>query len=282
MFSLFSRLFAALLMSVACVAAQAANSTPREARALFDRAVQYMQANGADKAFAAFNDPRGAFVHKDLYVFVIDRQGVYHASGAAPAQLVGLNVLDTRDASGAPLFHNMLEAVSTAGEGKTRYVWLNRTTNRIEPKQTYLRRIGDYVLGVGYYAPRSSPEDAKKMLDSAVSYTRKVGVTKAASAFNDPSGGFARDDLYVFVVDLDSARFVANGMNPALSGTDAGELHDAEGHPLMTDMIALARSSGEGAVEYVWRNPVTNAVEHKRSYIRREGKVLVGVGYYVE
>ena len=49
------------------------HATPREARALFDQAVRYLQANGPEKAWPAFNNRKGPFVRKDLYVYVIDR-----------------------------------------------------------------------------------------------------------------------------------------------------------------------------------------------------------------
>ncbi|MPN53077.1 hypothetical protein SDC9_200740 [bioreactor metagenome] len=47
-------------------------------------------------------------------------------------------------------------------------------------------------------------------------------------------------------------------------------------------MLDLAKSKGEGTVDYVWRNPVTNAVEKKRTFVRREGNSLIGVGFYRE
>ena len=37
-------------------------ATAREAQALFERAVDYMNQNGPERAFAAFNDRQGAFV----------------------------------------------------------------------------------------------------------------------------------------------------------------------------------------------------------------------------
>lgn len=257
-------------------------STSREAQALLHQATKYLEANGPEKAFAAFNNRNGPFVHKDLYVFVIDQQGVYQANGAAPATLVGLNVLESRDAAGNPLFHNMLDAVKDQPDAQVRYVWLDRATNKVEPKVTFLHRDGDYVLGVGYYAPRSTPDDARGLLSKAVSLVNTQGMTKAAKAFGDRQGAFVRDDLYVFAVGLESGRFEANGMNPKLVGSDARDLRDVEGHPMIQDMIDLAKSQGVGTVDYVWRNPVTNAVEKKRSFIRRVGNSLVGVGYYRE
>jgi cytochrome c len=47
-------------------------------------------------------------------------------------------------------------------------------------------------------------------------------------------------------------------------------------------MLDLAKTKGEGTVDYVWRNPVTNAVEKKRTFIRRENGSLIGVGFYAE
>ena len=75
---------AALAFSLSALAGASDHATPREARALFDQAVKYLQANGQEKAWAAFNNRKGPFVKKDLYVYVIDRQGTYVANGAAP------------------------------------------------------------------------------------------------------------------------------------------------------------------------------------------------------
>ena len=165
---------------------------------------------------------------------------------------------------------------------RIRYVWLNRKHNHVEPKVAYLHREGDYILGVGYYAPRSTSDDARKLLDAASAQIKKQGMAKALASFNDTRGNFVHDDLYVFAVNLQSGKFEAHGMNPKWTGTDASDLHDVEGKPLVKEMLALAKSKGEGTVDYVWRNPVTNTVEKKRTFIRRENGSLIGVGFYSE
>lgn len=277
------RTLAALSLAAASAVAFAADhATPREARALFDQAVKYLQANGPEKSWKAFNNRTGPFVRKDLYVYVIDTKGTYVASGAAPVELVGLNVLDTVDAAGLPLFREMIAVTEKQAEARIRYVWLNRKSNHVEPKHAWLHREGNYIIGVGYYAPRSSADDARKLLDAASDQIRRQGMTKALASFNDRNGPFVRDDLYVFAVNLASGKFEAHGMNPKWTGTDAGDLHDVEGKPLVREMLELARDKGEGSVDYVWRNPVTNAVENKRTFIRRENGSLIGVGFYRE
>ncbi|MGB0126661.1 MAG: cache domain-containing protein [Rhodocyclaceae bacterium] len=272
----------AALLAFAAQASAGAHATPREARALFDQAVKYLETNGPEKAWNAFSNRKGPFVRKDLYVYVIDRQGTYVANGAAPDSLVGLKVLDSVDAAGKPLFREMIAVTEKQDEARIRYVWLNRQTNRVEPKVAWLHRQGDYILGVGYYAPRSTADDARKLLDAAANLVAKQGMTKAMGSFNNPRGDFVHDDLYVFAVNLQSGKFEAHGMNPRWTGTDASDLKDVEGHPLIKEMLELAKTKGEGTVDYVWRNPVTNAVEKKRSFIRRVNGSLIGVGFYTE
>ena len=271
-----------LAVGVGTAAHAAERATPREARTMFEQAVRYMEQNGPERAFAAFNDRQGQFVRKDLYVFAIDDKGVYHASGAAPEALVGLKVLDTTDAAGNPLFREIIDATRVTQEATVRYVWLNRATNKVEPKVSYVRKLGQYVVGVGYSAPRASADDARAMLERAVAVARSEGGAQAAARFNDRRGDFVKDDLYVFMVNMESGRFEAMGMNPALSDTDALGLRDAAGNALVAEMIARLQKADEATVDYVWRNPVTNAVENKRSYVRKVGTSLVGVGHYLE
>ena len=47
-------------------------------------------------------------------------------------------------------------------------------------------------------------------------------------------------------------------------------------------MTVDGMTADEATVDYVWRNPVTNVVENKRSYVRRDGRSLIGVGHYLE
>lgn len=286
MISIIRRSLLGLLACFVCLAASAMErdaqrATQREAYAMFEKAVKLLEKDGAEKAFAAFNDTNGAFVHKDLYVFAIDLKGNYVANGAARS-LVGTNALETRDAAGNPLFRNMMDAVKVEREAKVRYVWLNRKDNRVEPKVTYLHRRGEHILGVGYYAPRSTAAEAQALVEKAAQLVKEQGMTKAAAAFHDKKGQFLHNDLYVFAVGLDSGKFEANGTNAALVGTNARALNDVNGKAIVEEMIALAKKQGQGSVAYTWTNPLTNALEKKESFIRKVGNSLVGVGYYTE
>jgi len=127
---------------------------------------------------------------------------------------------------------------------------------------------------------KATPEQAKALLDKAVAELQMDGQEKAFAAFNDPKGGYTIGELYVFVFDL-NGKYEASGANPKLTGTDAHDLHDAEGKYLVQEMIALAKSKKHGHVDYVWLNRADNQVEKKRSLIQRVDNHIVGVGYYL-
>ena len=127
-------------------------SSPDKARELLDRAAEYMKDNSSERAFAAFNNQRGSFYQNDLYVFVVGiRDGVMHAHGGAPEGMVGSKVLELTDAAGKLIIREMLDVVERQGGGAVDYVWLNRVTNKVEKKTSTVTRVGDYMLGVGFY-----------------------------------------------------------------------------------------------------------------------------------
>ena len=140
---------AALFISSAAMA-DAAMDKAQMAKDLLDKAVAKIKADGPNKAFAAFDDRNGAFVANELYVFVFSLDGHYAASGANP-KLVGTDAHELKDAAGKPLVHDMVELAKTAGSGEVDYMWLNRADNRVETKHSIIQRVGDYVVGVGYY-----------------------------------------------------------------------------------------------------------------------------------
>lgn len=257
---------------------QVKRGSAKEAKALLDAAVAHIKKVGPQRAYQAFNG-QARFFDRDLYVFVIGLDGMSHANGGSPEGLVGMNILDLRDAAGKPIIRDMIALAKDKGEGSYEYVWRNPLTNHLETKTSLVRRVGDTMVGVGYYSPRGSQEEARDLLMKAVT-AMQHDQGQALAAFNDPAGRFVHFDLYVFAVGLDDARFAAFPPNPALVGTVVRDLRDAEGHPIIQDMIKIAKDQGKGSYSYVWRNPGNNKVEKKTSFVERVDQYLIGVGYY--
>jgi cytochrome c len=148
-FAIFRAAFLSLVISLSASVFAADHADPLKAKAMLDRAEEEVQKNPS-KAFTTFNDPKGGFVDGELYVFVIDMAGKYMASGGNP-KLTGSNALNTKDAAGKPLFQEMIAATRAKPDALVAYTWLNRTTNKVESKRTFVKRVGSYIVGVGYY-----------------------------------------------------------------------------------------------------------------------------------
>jgi cytochrome c len=125
--------------------------TADEASALVKKGITYLKANGAEKAYAAFNDPQGQFVDRDLYLFVFDMNGKTLAHGANK-KLLDKNLIDLKDADGKPFIKEFVTVASTKGQGWVDYKWPHPQTKAIEQKSSYVQKLGDGTLiGVGIY-----------------------------------------------------------------------------------------------------------------------------------
>lgn len=139
-----------LLLSASAFAAERASAD--EAAALVKKAVAYVKANGKDKAFEEFSNPKGQFVDRNLYIFVYDLNGVSLAIGNGNSKkMIGKNLLDMRDANGTYLIKKLIEVANTKGKGWVDYKWPNPLNNTIEAKSSYVEKLDDVLIGAGIY-----------------------------------------------------------------------------------------------------------------------------------
>src|SRR5471032_154681 len=146
-------LLAGLMLLSALGAGAAEKGTADEAVAMVKKAGEFLKKNGKEKAYAEFNNPKGQFIQKDLYIFTFlaNGDGVELANGAN-AKLVGKNVLEMRDADGKFLIKDILAlGMGKEGKGWVDYKWPNPSTGTVDGKRTYVERVEDVVIGCGIY-----------------------------------------------------------------------------------------------------------------------------------
>jgi cytochrome c len=137
--------------------------------------------------------------------------------------------------------------------------------------------LGTFALGVVVFAgDKATTAEAQALLDKAVKMVETEGSTKAIAAFNDPKGGFVDRDLYVFCYGPDGK--ITAHRDPALVGNPIAGVKDADGKEIGKEMAALGTKGG--SLEYKWKNPVSNKVETKVSYLKKAGDQVCGVGAY--
>ena len=144
------KLFVAILINLLLVSFAYAGGTANEAKGLVDKALAFIKSEGKEKAFAEFTNSKGKFVDRDLYIFVVDFKGLTLAHGGN-AKLVGKDMGELKDADGKFFIKEFIELAKTKGSGWVDYKWANPTTNKIEPKSTYVQKHEDYFLGCGIY-----------------------------------------------------------------------------------------------------------------------------------
>lgn len=133
-----------------CTSYAAEAGTKEEAVAMVKKAIEYIKANGKDKAFAEFSNPKGQFVDRDLYIVVYDMNMKCLAHGQKKS-MVGKELLDFKDVDGKEYMkerQNLMKTQTTAWQD---YKFMNPVSKQIEPKSMYLEKYEDLVIGCGIY-----------------------------------------------------------------------------------------------------------------------------------
>lgn len=141
---------AALVLPLAALAEERAST--KEAEGLVHQAAAFLKKEGKDKAFAAFNDPKGPFTYRDLYIAAYDLSGTCVAHGAKKER-IGKNALEEKDADGKQFVKERVELAKSAGKGWQEYKFQNPVSKKVEQKVAYLERVDDVILVCGAYKP---------------------------------------------------------------------------------------------------------------------------------
>ena len=146
-------LLAAVLINLTATTLAVAGGTEKEALAMLDRGIAYIQAQGTDAAYKAFSDPANKSFHdRDLYLYVYDFKANNLAHGANKA-MIGKNFSEFKDAGGKLVMPEMIQIVKSKGSGSIEFLWTNPETKKLQEKIGFVRRIPgqEAFVGTGIY-----------------------------------------------------------------------------------------------------------------------------------
>jgi len=143
--------WAALGLAACCLAAQASEPTEKDAIAMAERGAAVIRAHGKDEMMKRITAKDPDFVQGSLYVDLRDLHSGIVLAHPINATIVGKDLLDIPDASGKKYRREILELAQQKGKGWVDYQYRNPATGKIEPKTTYILRVGDVVLEAGIY-----------------------------------------------------------------------------------------------------------------------------------
>jgi cytochrome c len=146
------KMFTAFTLVLAVASGNAlADASEKDAIALVDKGAAFIKAHGKDEMIKriAAKDPE--FVQPSLYLFMCDlKTGVLVAHPMNPA-LVGKDLTDVPDINGKKFRREIIELAAKDGKGWVDYAYKNPNNGKVEPKTTYVMRVGDVVLEAGIY-----------------------------------------------------------------------------------------------------------------------------------
>ncbi len=124
---------------------------------------------------------------------------------------------------------------------------------------------------------QGTADEAVAMIERALRHYRTHGA-QALHDFNASGGAFIDRDLYLFGID-DAGVYRVFGGQPEKLGTRMQDVAAIDGTALVRK-IKDCIAAGGGWVEYDFRNPATDSVQPKMSYVVRCGEINLGCGVY--
>lgn len=255
-----------------------------------------IQRSGA-AAFDRLRDPKGRFMAKDAYVFVVAQSGV-EVVNPAFRNLEGRNVADVKDARGKPFVREMLQVGETTGSGWVEYMWPKPGESAPTQKSTYVMRVnlpdgGWLLVACGVYladAPKGAPLTTMTapQLMTLVHEGAVLLATRGEDAYAElgrKGSKWFGDDTYFFVWTLDGTR-TFHAADPSLVGSNAAAATDSIGRPYGRMFLDVAATpSGRGWVHYMYPEPgnifpVWKSVFLERVTLPTGEKRLIGCGVY--
>lgn len=127
-----------------------AEPTRKEAEVMVKKAVAFIKANGKEKAFAEFNNHKGKFTDRDLYITAYDLNGKCLSHGQN-AKMIGKDLIELKDSDGKLFIKERMEIAKKTGKGWQDYKYTNPMTKSIEQKSAYFEKYEDVVIAGGIY-----------------------------------------------------------------------------------------------------------------------------------
>ena len=132
------------------LAAPALTQTEADAQSFVKSAVAFAKVNGVSKLLKEVNSPTTQFRKGELYIFVLDMDGIIMAHGANP-KLVGHDLSEREDANSVRYIQEFIKVADTKGSGWVDYLFPNPENGKVEAKTTYIEKVEFVIVGCGVY-----------------------------------------------------------------------------------------------------------------------------------
>ena len=127
-------------------------ASAQQAQALLDKAAADL-AKDEKGTLTAINSLKGGYLQDDLYVFVVDLDNQRYVAHGTNLRLINTDFGKINDPEGKPVGAPILALMAKQDGAEYEYRWKNPVTGKIEDKHAYLKKVGHFLVAVGYYSP---------------------------------------------------------------------------------------------------------------------------------
>lgn len=144
-------ILACLIITAPVLAGESA--TKDECIAMCKKAAQLAADKGIDEMLKQVNDPKGPFVWKDSYIYVINLDTKMVAAHPIKPALIGKDMSGIKDIHGKMFFVETINIALEKNEGWVDYMWPKPGEKTPSTKTAYVLRVPNqpYALSAGVY-----------------------------------------------------------------------------------------------------------------------------------
>jgi signal transduction histidine kinase len=181
-------------------------------------------------------------------------------------KLIGKNMINLQDAKGTYVFKKSKKIIKENREGFFNIYYIKPTnTKKAYKKVVFVKYIPElnWVVGTGFYIDNSLKKFQKEQLNE----------------INNKRYG---KNQYFFIMNAKNCIMLVNTNAKGKIGKSWCNLKDLKGN-LFAKRFKEVALNGGGFVRYYWKNPETNKIEEKISYVEYYPKFnwIIGTGVYL-
>lgn len=123
--------------------------------------------------------------------------------------------------------------------------------------------------GLSVAMEKATKEEVVQKCKQAAELYKTQGKDAAIKAVGDKQGQFVWKDTYVFAIDIDKKTVIAHPIKPVLVGKNLIGIKDINGKMFFAEFIKVAKTKGQGWVDYMWPKPGEKKPSPKITYVYR-------------
>ncbi|KKP35980.1 MAG: hypothetical protein UR26_C0001G0024 [candidate division TM6 bacterium GW2011_GWF2_32_72] len=241
---------------------------------LVTQGVKYFNANGKTKTQNLISYPLGRFVEGDLFLFLLDFNGVCWGNGKSIG-LIGKNLINEKDSNNKLYIQEFIQSLKV-----NKFDWISYSINE-DPKEAFLVKITDaqtkqdYILGCEY-SPDIKSDVVKNLVKKGIQFFKTHGPIEASKNFSKEESDYSHGYVTLFVFDF-NGKCIAHGEEPSFVGKDMLDIKDQSGEKFVEKIIKKAKENG-GWLSYRWKN--ANYFTYIEKITLSNKNYAIGAGFF--